>query len=137
MSTNATSSKLLKYALLADAVSSALSGVLLIVDAGYLANLFSLPQSLLFYAGIAFLPFAAFVGWTATRPEIPRGFAWAVVALNVVYVLECVIGVEAGFLNANFWGNVFVIGQALAVAGLACAETWGLIVMRRATLVRA
>lgn len=137
MNTNATSSNLLKYALLADAVSSALSGVLLVAGAGYLANLLNLPQSLLFYAGIAFLPFAAFVAWTATRPEIPRGFAWGIVALNVVYVLECVIGVEAGFLNANLMGNIFVIGQALAVAGLACAETWGLIVMRRAVPARA
>lgn len=137
MSTNTTSSNLLKYALLTDATASFLSAILLTVAAGPIANLFNLPQSLLFYAGIAFLPFAAFVAWTATRPEIPRGFAWAIVALNVVYVLECVIGVEAGFLNANFWGNVFVIGQALAVAGLAFAETWGLIVIRRATLARA
>lgn len=132
-----TSSNLLKYALLTDATASFFSAILLTVAAGPMANLFNLPEPLLFYAGISFFPFAAFVAWTATRPEIPRGAAWAVVVLNVVYVAECIVAVEAGFLKANTMGSVFVIGQALAVAGLAFAEWRGLVSRRRATLAQA
>lgn len=137
MNTTATSSNLLKYALLTDATASFLSAILLTAAAGPIANLFSLPQSLLFYAGISFFPFAAFVAWTATRPEIPRGAAWAVVVLNAIYIVECIVAVEAGFLSANLMGNIFIIGQALAVAGLAFAEWRGLVSQRRATLARA
>ncbi len=133
----APSSNLLKYALLTDATASFFSAILLTAAAGPMANLFNLPEPLLFYAGLSFFPFVAFVAWTATRPDIPRGFAWTVVVLNAIYVVECIVAVEAGFLNANLMGKIFVVGQALVVAGFTVAEWRGLVAQRRAMLARA
>lgn len=132
-----TSSNLLKYALLTDATASFFSAILMTAAAGPMANLFNLPEPLLFYGGLAFFPFVAFVAWISTRPEIPRGAAWAVVVLNAIYVVECIVAVEAGFLKANTMGNIFVVGQALVVAGFAVAEWRGLVAQRRTTLARA
>lgn len=65
-----------------DALGSAALGILLIVFAGPLADLFGpgLPATVLLIVGIGLLPWAGFNLWIARRPAYPRGAA----TLNVI-----------------------------------------------------
>ena len=63
---------LLRLALVADAVASGATGLLMFAGAGLLAGLLGLPDELLRYAGVVLLPFAAFVAYVGTRGDIPR-----------------------------------------------------------------
>ena len=84
-------SALLRRALLADAALSATTGLLIFGGASFLADLLVLPEPLLRYAGLGLLPYAAFVAYVATREELSRTAVWAVIALNVLCVLESIV----------------------------------------------
>ena len=64
--------------------------------------------------------------WLATRPEIPRRFGFAVVALNAVYAVDSILLLFTGWVELTTLGFVFVLAQALAVAALAELQWLGL-----------
>ena len=121
-----TPSRFLRRALAVDAVSSAGLGLLLIAGASALEGPLGLAAAQLRAAGIVLLPFAAFVGWTASRARIPRPAAWAVVALNAIWTAESLLLLETGWVQPTSLGTAFVVAQALFVAALALAEQHGL-----------
>jgi hypothetical protein len=126
MSTRFEPSRLLRLALKGDALVSGAAGLLLIAAAGPLAGLLGLPQPLLLWAGLLFLPWAAFVGWLGTRPALTPVTVWAVVVLNTVYVVACVAVLLAGWLSPTGPGIAFVLAQAVVVLVLAEAQYLGL-----------
>jgi hypothetical protein len=128
------SSALLRRVLLTDAACSAGMGVVLLALAPTLAGLLNLPASLLSEAGAVLLPFAAFVGYLATREQPARIGVWAVIALNIVWVVDSVLLLLGDGVAPNALGNVFIMGQAAVVALLAQLELLGL---RKSVLVRA
>ena len=65
----------LRRVLLIDAVSSAFMGAALLTLSGLFASLCNLPETLLVESGYALVPFAAFVGYLATRSTPPRSAA--------------------------------------------------------------
>ncbi len=81
-------SELLRRALLADAVLSAVAGLLIFSGASFLADRLVLSEPLLRYAGLGLIPYAAFVAYVATREQLSRTAVWAVIALNVLWVFE-------------------------------------------------
>jgi hypothetical protein len=111
----------LKKILLLDAATCVVTGTLLAVMAGKLSALLGLPEALLFYAGLALLPIAAFMAWTAQRPAEPA--VWLVIGGNALWVLGS-LAVLA--MSPTGLGYAFVIGQAAVVAILAECEFIGL-----------
>ena len=120
------SSAFLRRVLFADALSCAGLGVLLLVFTGMLANLFSLPSGLLVQAGVVLLPFAAFVAYVASRARVSRFAVGAVIALNVVWVVESFVLLGMESIEANTLGIAFVVAQALFVAAISVLEYAGL-----------
>lgn len=116
----------LEQVLLADAVVSAATGVLLWLAAAPLAPLLGLPEALLRYAGASLLPFAAIVAWLAARGARPRGAVWGVVVYNVVWALDSLLLLFTGWFDPTAIGAAFVAAQALVVAALAELQVLGL-----------
>jgi hypothetical protein len=116
----------LRRILLADAATSAATGVLLLADAGLLAELLALPADLLRFSGIVLLPFAALVALLATREHLPRRAVWAVIAANALWALGSVLLLVSGWIEPAALGIAFVLAQALVVALFAEAEYVGL-----------
>ena len=110
----------LRFALLGDAAASGATGLLLAAGAGALASLLGLPEGLLRVAGLLLLPYAAFVAWAGTRHGVPRNAVRAVVAINLLWVLDSVL--LLALVSANGFGVAFVLAQALVVAGFAAMQ---------------
>ena len=88
-------------------------------------------MTLLRDAGLLLAPFAAVVGWLASRPEPSRPAVWAVIGLNLAWLAESLLMLATGWVAPNALGTAFVIAQALFVLGLAEAEYVGLRRIRR------
>jgi hypothetical protein len=126
MSTRFEPSRLLRLALKGDALASGAAGLLLIAADGLLAGPLGLPQSLLLWAGLLFLPWAGFVGWLGARPALAPVTVWAVIVLNTAYVVACVAVLLPGWLSPTWAGIAFVLAQAAVVLALAEAQYLGL-----------
>lgn len=117
---------ILRCALLLDALASGAICGLLVAAAGPLSHLFGLPHALLFWLGLGLLPYVAFLILLARRPTLGRGVVRLVIALNGVWVIDSLALLLSGWLTPTLWGTAFVLGQALAVAGFAGLQAYGL-----------
>ncbi|HJS86272.1 MAG TPA: hypothetical protein VJ779_12505 [Acetobacteraceae bacterium] len=117
---------LLRYALLADAVSSGAMGALLISAAGFLADCLRLPEPLLWGAGVVMLAWTAIVAWLSQRASPARGAVGAVIAINLLWIADSVLLLATPLVAPNGLGVAFVLAQALAVLALALAQWAGL-----------
>jgi len=126
------SSLFLRYALLADAIASGATGLLMIAGADLLTRLLGLPVALLRESGLLLVPYVALVAFVGTREIIPLGAVKAIIALNVLWVLGTVGLLVGGFVAPTVLGYAFVIVQAVAVGVLAELQLVGL---RRADVV--
>jgi hypothetical protein len=129
-----TPSRLLRKALLADALLSGITGLALAFAAAPLATPLGLTVGLLRWSGMILIPFAAFVARLGTRERIQRPLVFGVVVCNALWALDSVLLLFTGWVEPTILGEVFVLGQALVVAVLAELEFVGL---RRSTLVEA
>ena len=132
--TSIRASSLLRRVLIVDALSSGAMGVAMFVLADVFASLLQLPVELIREAGIILLPFAAFVGFVASRPEPARIAVWIVIALNLMWVVDSIMLLFTGWVAPNGLGLAVVIAQAAAVLVLADLEYMGL---RRSTALAA
>jgi hypothetical protein len=110
-----TPSLFLRRALLLDAVATGATGVLLVGGTGILQSLLNLPGSLMTYAGIFCLAWAAVVGFAGTRATLSRAFVWAIVAGNAVWAIDSILLLVTGYVSPTALGYAFVIAQALVV----------------------
>lgn len=124
----------LRRVLLLDAAASGGMGLLALLFTTPIAGLLHLPESLLTQIGLVLLPFAAFVGYLASRPAPPRPGVWIVIGLNVLWVVDSVLILATGWVEPNALGYAMVIAQALAVGVFAELEYVGL---RRSRLAAA
>jgi hypothetical protein len=116
----------LRHSLLSDAVITSATGLLLALGARPLSALLGLPQALLFWAGVSLLPFAGLVALLARRESPPRAAVLAVVAYNALWALDSVLLLALGWVSPTLLGSLFVVAQALVVAGFALAQYAGL-----------
>ena len=116
----------LRYVLLADAVASAATGLLMIAGAVLLEGLLGLPVALMREAGLVLVPYVAFVAWVGTRILIPHGAVQTVIALNVLWVAGSVLVLASGWVAPTALGYAFVIAQAAAVGLFAALQFIGL-----------
>jgi hypothetical protein len=119
-------SPFLRQALLADAVATAATGLLLAIGAGWLEPLLALPVPLARWAGLALLPWAAFVLRLGRSEEPDRGAVVSVVAGNALWAAASVALAVSGWIAPTALGTAFVVLQALVVAGFAEAQWIGL-----------
>jgi hypothetical protein len=134
ITTFTTPSALLRKALLADAVLSGISALLMVPAASALGSPLGLPVGLLRWSGLILVPFVAFVAWLHRQTRVQRPLVFAVVACNAVWALDSVILLFTGWVQPTLLGEAFVLAQAAVVAVLAELELLGL---RRSTLVEA
>ena len=114
----------LRRVLALDALTSAVMGAVLLLAP--LSSLLGLQPSLLKWAGLSLLPFAAFVGWLASREMPPRMGVWAVILINALWVIDSFALLATDWSGLTLLGRGFVIVQAVAVAVFAELEFFGL-----------
>ena len=119
-------SPLLRFALTLDTVATGLTGALMLPLAGTLAELLALPYALLAGAAAVMLVYAAILGMLRARPTLPRWAVWTIIVGNAVWALDCVALALLGFVEPSALGVGFLIAQAVAVAGFAELQYFGL-----------
>jgi hypothetical protein len=119
-------SPFLRRVLIADAGLTALAGIALVGGSGLLSEPLGLNRDLLFWTGFSFLPFAALLAWTASRPRAARALIWGIVAWNGLFAVECLGALLTGWVAPTFLGTAAIIVQAIGVALLAELEAVGL-----------
>jgi len=119
-------SPFLRRALLADALISGATGLLMLIGANVLASILGLPEALLRYAGLVLLPYGALVAYVATREQLRRWAVWAVIIANAIWAVDSIILLLSGWLTPNALGYAFIIFQALVVAAFAEIQYIGL-----------
>lgn len=121
----------LRFALLADAVASGATGLMMIAGADLLTGLLGLPVALMREAGLLLVPYVALVAFVGTRQNIPHGPVKAIIAINVLWVAGSIGLLMSGYVAPSVLGYAFVIFQAVAVVVLTELEIMG---VRRAAL---
>ena len=107
------SAPLLALALRLDAVVTGANGAAYLVLAGPLGDLLGLSPSLLRGAGAFLVAFAAAV-WLARPAAVP-----AIVAANVAWAAASITAAVAGWGSPTTAGTVWIVLQAIVVAGFA------------------
>jgi hypothetical protein len=119
-------SGLLRLALKLDAVATGALGLLALAAGPLLADLLGIPNGLLLPLGLFLIVYAAAVWFVGTRPIVKRPAVWTAVALNLVWAVDSVIAVAAGWLPLTMLGTAFVLAQAVAVLVFAELQLLGL-----------
>jgi hypothetical protein len=120
------SNSFLRTVLLADAIASGATGLLMIAGAGLLEGLLGLPVALMREAGLVLIPYVAFVAWVGAREAISRSAVQAVIVLNVLWVAGSIGLLVSGWVAPTMLGTAFVIAQAVVVGVLAELQIVGL-----------
>lgn len=105
-----------------DGATCAVLGIGLAAGASPVAALTAIPAGLLFYAGLALLPIAAFMFWAATRARLSAAAVWLIIAGNALWVAGSLWLAFSGWIAPNALGLAFILMQAVAVAVLAALE---------------
>lgn len=116
----------LRRALLADAIFSGVSAVLLTLGASALASLLNLPEVLLRETGLFLIAYTALVGWLGTRQSMPKPPVWTVIAGNAAWALASIALLFSGWVAPNLLGEAAVAMQAIAVGVFAELQYVGL-----------
>ncbi|CAG0993779.1 MAG: hypothetical protein F9K19_21100 [Rhizobiaceae bacterium] len=119
----------LRNALRLDAGVSGAAALLFVGGASPLAPFTGLPAGLLFWSGVALMPFVAALVVVARRAAVLRLVLVDIVALNALWVAASFGLLAFGLVQPTAPGIAFVVAQALAVAVFAVLQAIG---MRRA-----
>ena len=119
-------SRLLRRALLADAIFSGLSAVAMTLDAAAFASFLSLPEGLLRETGLFLIAYAALVGWLGTRLSVPKALVLIVVAGNAAWTVASIALLFSGAVSPNLTGEVVIVAQAIATGLFAELQYIGL-----------
>ena len=120
------SSLFLRRALLADAVFSGVTAVVLTLDASALAPFFSLPEALLRETGLFLIAYTALVGWLASRAVVPKPLVLLVVVGNAAWTVGSGALLFSGAVSPNLLGELMVVAQAIATGVFAELQYMGL-----------
>jgi hypothetical protein len=116
----------LRRAILADAIFSGISAVVLALGAGMLAPLLNLPEALLRETGLFLVAYAALVGWLGTRSSMPKLLVAIVIAGNAAWTLGSIALLFSGAVTPNLLGEAVVAIQAVATGVFAELQYIGL-----------
>jgi hypothetical protein len=119
-------SQFLRRAILADAIFSGASALLLTFGAGALAPWLSLPEALLRETGLFLIAYAALVGWLGTRQSMPKALVMIVIAGNAAWTIASIALLFSGAVTPNLLGEAAIAIQAIAVGAFAELQYIGL-----------
>jgi hypothetical protein len=122
---------LLRLALKADALVTAANGAAYLAVAGPIGDLLGLPAGLLRGIGAALLVYAGLVWLVGSRPAISRPATGAVIAANAAWVVASGLAALLAWGSPSTAGTVWIVLQAVAVAGFAELQLVGLRQARR------
>ena len=109
----------LRTALKLDAIVTGANGAAYLVAAGPLEDLLGLSPALLRGIGAFLLLFSAAVWIVAARPQVSSTAALAVIAVNVLWAADSIAFLAAGVSDPTTLGAIWIVMQALVVAGFA------------------
>ena len=109
----------LRTALKLDAIVTGANGAAYLVAAGPLEDLLGLSPALLRGIGAFLLLFSAAVWVVAARPQVSSTAALAVIAVNVLWAADSIAFLAAGLSDPTTFGAIWIVMQALVVAGFA------------------
>jgi hypothetical protein len=134
MNTETTKASILRRALQANGLFSALSGLTFIFAAKPLATLIgvSMPE-ILIGIGIALLGYAAGLFRNARREPINHTEAWIAVSLDMAWVAGSVVVIFAGVLTTTGNWIVAIVADIVLLFGL--LQLWGLRRLRQQRLI--
>lgn len=116
----------LPTALRLDAVVTAANGAAYLAAAGPLSDLLGLDATLLRVVGAGLLAFAAVVWLAASARRMSRPAPATIIALNAAWAVGSIAAVLADLGTPTTAGAVWMIAQALVVAGFAELQLTGL-----------
>jgi hypothetical protein len=116
----------LKKAIAADAVVSGAAGLAMMVGSTFLPALLGLPAELLFWAGLALVPFVIELVLILRMKQVPPLFIHALIAINLAWVAASLYVAFGPAFAPNLFGKVFVVAQAAVVAIFAELQIIGL-----------
>ncbi len=116
----------LRRAILADAVFSGVSALLLTFGAGALVPWLDLPEALLRETGLFLIAYAALVGWLGTRQSMPKALVMIVIAGNAAWTIASIALLFSGAVTPNLFGEAAIAIQAIAVGTFAELQYIGL-----------
>jgi hypothetical protein len=120
------SSLFLRRSLLADAVFSGISAVLMTLAAGAFASLLNLPEALLSETGLFLIAYTALVGWLSARQSVPKPLVIIVIAGNAAWTVASVALLFSSLINPNLLGEILIVAQAIATGVFAELQYVGL-----------
>jgi hypothetical protein len=109
----------LRTALKLDALVTGANGAAYLVAAGPLEDLLGLSPALLRGVGAFLLVFSAAVWLVAAQPRVSASAALAVIAINVLWAADSIAFLATGLSDPTTAGAVWIVMQALVVAGFA------------------
>jgi hypothetical protein len=116
---------LLRVALKLDAIVTGANGAAYVVIAGPLGDLLGVPTSFLRAIGAFLVIFAVAVWETATSDRPAPAAVLAVIALNVLWVVDSLVVLATGAYDPTTVGAVWIALQAATVAGFAGLQAAG------------
>ena len=121
-SPNSTSGKsFLQRTLLGNAVFSGMSGLVMVVAAGAISQFLGLSNPLILVStGIALLVFMSMLVWLSNQSPVPTSFAWAVIALDILWVAGSLILIFSDLMPLTPSGKwaVAITGDIVALFAL-------------------
>ena len=116
----------LRKVFLADAVISSAAGIAMIGGADLTHQLLGLPSALIFWSGLALVPFIATLAMIVRAGAAPAGLIVAIIAINFSWVAASLFVAFGPVFAPTLIGKVFVCAQAGAVLLLAELQIMGL-----------
>lgn len=123
-------SGLLRFGIQIDAAISGAAGLALLLGAAPLEAWLGIAAQYLWPVGLLFVLYAAGLAYRSTRPNVNRRFAWAVIILNTIWVVDSLILLASGILPLTTVGWWTILIQALIVADFAIIQYVGVRRMR-------
>lgn len=119
-------SKFLRTVLLVDGISGFFGGVILTSGASYWQNIFGLPVNLVWFSGLIFFPFAAYLIYIATRRTVSKTLVWTIISMNLLWGIDSFLLLISGYITPTEIGFGFIILQAIGVFIFGTLEFVGL-----------
>lgn len=116
---------LLRNALYLDSAISIVAGAAMAAGSGPLSSLLGIPSGLLFWVGLALVPFGIFLASVARSDRASRLAVLDILIINTLWVAASFAILATGVIEPTMLGAAFIVVQALAVAGLTVAEFAG------------
>ncbi len=119
-------SSYLRKVLLADAVISGAACLAMIGGADFTHGLLGLPSALIFWSGVALVPFIVTLAMVVRAGAAPKGLLVAIIGINFAWVAASVFVAFGPMFAPTLLGQAFVVAQAATVFLLAELQVTGL-----------